>query len=96
MNAKMNADHKLTLNVRSSPAGHEIADDASKYPPAEPGALGCEALKAADRGRRRGPGFKCHLKVASAPQIHHLLQAHVLLFLVLDVLSYRLLVPSHG
>ena len=68
---------------------------ARKYPPAKPGALGCEPLEAAvgvadAAPDRSGPPEGG----SSAPQIH-LLQALVLLFLLLDVLAYYLCVPSY-
>src|SRR5664280_1588683 len=67
----------------------------SKYPPAEPGALVCEPLEAAVRGRSRGPDVLGHLRVAtSAPHVQ-LIQALVLFLLRADVLSNQRLVPPH-
>jgi hypothetical protein len=43
---------RLWTRSTPRPHGQENAKGAtSKYPPAEPGALGCEPLKAAVRGR---------------------------------------------
>jgi hypothetical protein len=43
-----------SLWLASTECGNQ-AGKTSKYPPAEPGALGCEPLKAARTGRCRGP-----------------------------------------
>src|ERR1700738_840657 len=68
---------------------------SSKYPPAEPGALGYEPLKAAVGGRYRDPRLLGPPKGGhSAPQVH-LFKALVLLFLPLDVIAYHLCVPSY-
>src|SRR5664280_1233119 len=62
---------------------------------AEPGALVCEPLEAAVRGRSRGPDVLGHLRVAtSAPHVQ-LIQALVLFLLRADVLSNQRLVPPH-
>jgi hypothetical protein len=42
------------------------SDQPTKHPPAKPGGLGCEPLKAAGVGRKRPTQFGSHLKVAIA------------------------------
>ena len=57
------------------PASRADLPSDSKYPPAEPGALGCEPLKAADGAADAAPDRVGHLKVAisatdsSAPDV---------------------------
>ena len=53
-------------HARKAPRGTQLPP--GKYPPAEPGALICEPLKAAIGGRSRGPGSWGHQTVA--PQRH--------------------------
>jgi hypothetical protein len=66
----------------------------SKYPPAEPGALGCEPLEAAVGVADAAPGYCEPPKGGSSAPKVHLLQALVFLFLFLDVVPYHLCVPS--
>src|SRR6516165_12313061 len=69
--------------------------DPSKYPPAKPGALGCEPLEAAVGVADAAPGLCWPPKGGpSTPQIH-LLQAPVLLFLFPDIFPYHLLVSPY-
>jgi len=43
---------RCKINTEGGERGTQIlVAPKSKYPPAEPGALGCEPLKAAERGR---------------------------------------------
>ena len=67
---------------------------ASRYPPAEPGALGIGPLEAANRVADATLHLWPPEGGRSAPQIH-LIQAAVLLLLVPDVLAYHRLVPTY-
>src|SRR6516164_3364662 len=68
---------------------------ASKYPPAKPGALGCEPLEAAVGVADAAPGLCWPPKGGpSTPQIH-LLQAPILLFLFPNIFPYHLLVSPY-
>jgi hypothetical protein len=57
-----------TATTSSSPIGSPLPSASqsrtSKYPPAEPGALGCEPLKAPGQGPLTRPRFRGHLTVA--------------------------------
>ena len=79
------AAHSTRRRPRQVPSSGQL----SKYPPAKPGALGCEPLKAADGAADAAPNCVGHLKVAiSATDLP--LQPFVPLFLFLDVLAYHL------
>jgi hypothetical protein len=74
----------------------EESNSSGKYPPAEPGALDCEPLKAAWGVANAAPIFFGHLVGGrSSPQVQ-LVQALVLLLLVADVLSDHRLVPRRS
>ena len=79
------------MKVEASPVS-----ETSKYPPAEPGALDCEPLKAAGGVANAAPFPFGHLVGGrSSPQVQ-LIQALVLLLLVPNVLADHRLVPTHG
>ena len=61
-----------------------------KYPPAKPGALKHEPLKAATGDARRGPKSMSRLKADSVPKVQ-LVQAFVFRLLALDVFARQLL-----
>ena len=54
-------------------------------PPAQPGALSCEPLKAANGGANAPPATKRHRRGGPSPPESQLVQARVFLFLLPDV-----------